>query len=43
MQKIEYKLQYCHACDIEIMVKATDLAPRNYCATCAWAKLGAMA
>jgi hypothetical protein len=43
MSEIKYKLQYCHACDIEIVVKETDLAPRNYCATCAWAKIGALA
>jgi hypothetical protein len=41
MAEVKYKLQYCWSCDVEIMVKATDLAPRNYCATCAWAKLGA--
>jgi hypothetical protein len=39
--EIKYKLQYCYACEAEIMVKTTDLAPRSYCAPCAWAKLGA--
>jgi hypothetical protein len=41
MAEIKYKLQYCWSCDIDIMVKVTDLAPRNYCATCAWSKIKA--
>jgi len=41
MAEIKYELRYCHGCETEIMVKVTDLAPRNYCAAYAWAKIGA--
>jgi hypothetical protein len=34
-----YKEAKCWKCDLDILVEAHDLAPRNYCTTCAYSKL----
>jgi len=38
----KYLTRNCYACDTPIMVDSYDVAVRNYCQTCAFAKLGAV-
>jgi hypothetical protein len=42
MDKDLFRESECYSCQTPIMVARYDLAPRTYCQTCAWNKLGAV-